>query len=152
VNGIFGGYQGEGSKTIVPARAGCKITCRLVPDQDPERVLAALRRHMERHRPEGVRLAFVEGHRAPAVYSDPETPWARAARAALEKAFGRPPALTRAGGSIPVLDAFRRTAGVQPLLLGTYAPGERAHSPNERYFVADFFAAIRTGIHLFAGA
>jgi succinyl-diaminopimelate desuccinylase len=79
---------------------------------------------------------------------DPETPWARAARRALEKAYGKPPALTREGGSIPVVAAFRE-AGLEPLLLGTYAPGEKAHSPNERYFVEDFFSCIRAGIHLF---
>ena len=88
-------------------------------------------------------------HLAPAVYTDPETRWAKAARAALEAAFGEPAALTREGGSIPVVNTFQRELGVEPLLLGTYMPGERAHSPNERYLVDDFFAAIRTGIHLF---
>jgi len=151
INGIFGGYQGEGSKTIIPARAGCKITCRLVPSQDPDRVYAALERHVAAHAPPGVKVAIAPGHRTPAVFTDPETRWAKAARAALEKAFGRPPALTRAGGSIPVVTAFQRLLGLPPLLLGTYAPGERAHSPNERYFVADFHAAIRTGIELFRG-
>ncbi len=151
VNGIFGGYGGEGTKTIVPAHAGCKITCRLVPGQDPDAVQEAVTRHLEAHCPPGVGLEVAPGAQAPAVYMDPETPWARKARAALEKAFGTPAALTREGGSIPVVNAFKETLGLEALLLGTYAPGERAHSPNERYRVDDFYAAIRTGIHLFAG-
>ncbi|MHC4135652.1 MAG: dipeptidase [Planctomycetota bacterium] len=151
INGIFGGYMGEGTKTIVPARAGCKITCRLVPGQDPAAVQEAVARHLEVACPPGVGLDVARGAKAPAAYMDPETPWARKARAALEKAFGRPAALTREGGSIPVVNAFRETLGLEALLLGTYAPGEKAHSPNERYRVDDFYAAIRTGIYLFAG-
>jgi len=152
INGIFGGYQGEGSKTIVPARAGCKITCRLVPGQDPARVMEALETHARRHCPPGVALAFHRGHMAPAVFTDPDTRWARVAREALERAFGKPAALVRAGGSIPIVSRFKELLGVEPLLLGTYRPGERAHSPNERYHPDDFFAAIRAGIHLFRGA
>jgi acetylornithine deacetylase/succinyl-diaminopimelate desuccinylase-like protein len=152
INGIFGGYAGEGIKTIVPAHAGCKITCRLVPGQDPARVFEALQAHLERQCPSGVRLEVSAGFQAPAVYTDPETNWAKAARGAMEKAFGVPAALTREGGSIPVVNVFDSVLGTQPLLLGTYAPGEKAHSPNERYFVEDFFAAIRTGIHLFGSA
>ena len=70
--GIFGGYSGEGSKTIVPASAGCKLTCRLVPDQDPQAVQDALVRHLERHCPPGVELEVTRGAIAPAIYSDPE--------------------------------------------------------------------------------
>jgi len=150
VNGIFGGYDGPGSKTIVPAKAGCKLTCRLVPDQDPARVAAAVTAHLESHCPDGVRLRIEPGHLAPAVYTDPGTEWARAAREALAFAFDHEAALTREGGSIPIVNTFQETLGVQPLLLGTYAPGERAHSPNERYPVEDFVRGIRTGIHLFS--
>jgi acetylornithine deacetylase/succinyl-diaminopimelate desuccinylase-like protein len=148
INGIFGGYQGEGSKTIIPARATAKLTSRLVPGQDPKRIQDLLVRHLEGNAPAGVRLDITRGHTAPAAYMDPATPWARAARTALEKAYGCAPALTREGGSIPVVSVFRE-AGLEPLLLGTYAPGEKAHSPNERYYVEDFLGCIRTGIHLF---
>jgi len=151
VNGIYGGYSGEGAKTIVPARAGAKITCRLVPGQDPPRVQDALVRHLEAHAPRGVRLEIRRGAVAPAMYTDPDTPWAKAAQAALERSYGTAPALTREGGSIPVVSAFR-AKGLEPLLLGTYAPGEKAHSPNERYYVDDFYACIRAGIHLYAAA
>ena len=148
INGIYGGYQGEGSKTIIPSRATAKLTCRLVPGQDPARVQDAVVRHLEAHAPKAVRLAITRGHTAPAAFMDPETPWARAARGALEKAYGCPPALTREGGSIPVVAAFREV-GLEALLIGTYTPGEKAHSPNERYFVEDFLGCIRAGIHLF---
>jgi acetylornithine deacetylase/succinyl-diaminopimelate desuccinylase-like protein len=150
LNGISGGYAGPGSKTIVPAQASCKITCRLVPGQDPAAIGAAVKAHLERHCPPGVRLEVDLGHQAPAVYTDPDTEWARAARAALGFAFDREAALTREGGSIPIVNTFQGALGVQPLLLGTYAPGERAHSPNERYAVDDFYRGIRTGIHLFS--
>ena len=151
INGIFGGYDGEGSKTIVPAEAGCKITCRLVPGQDPEAVYAALETHLRAHCPEDVRLEIEKGHCAQAVYTDPDAPWARKARAALERAYGTPAVLLREGGSIPVANVFSSMLGLPPLLVGTYTPGERAHSPNERYYVDDFFSGIAAGIHLFGG-
>ncbi|MHC4953030.1 MAG: dipeptidase, partial [Planctomycetota bacterium] len=150
INGLFSGYSGEGSKTIVPSKAGCKITCRLVPDQDPAKVFNALRAHLEKNCPPGVTMEIEEGHQAEAVHADPDTEWGKASRAALSFAFGKDAAVTREGGSIPVVNIFMKTVGVQPLLLGTYAPGERAHSPNERYFVEDFYRGIRTAIHLFA--
>jgi len=151
INGLFSGYSGEGSKTIVPAEAGCKITCRLVPNQDPGAIFRALKAHLEANCPPGVRIEVEEGHQAAGVHADPETPWALAARAALTFASGKEAAVTREGGSIPIVNTFIETVGVQPLLLGTYTPGERAHSPNERYFVEDFYRGIRTAIHLFGG-
>ncbi|MHC4956956.1 MAG: dipeptidase [Planctomycetota bacterium] len=149
INGIFGGYDGEGSKTIVPAEAGCKLTCRLVPGQDPNAIADAVEAHLKAHCPPGVRLEVEQGHKAAAVYTDPDTEWSRRARKALEAAFEEQPCLLREGGTIPVAIAFQEVLGLPPLLLGTYTPGERAHSPNERYFVEDFYGGIRTGIHLF---
>ena len=140
VNGIYGGYMGEGTKTIIPARAGCKITCRLVPDQDPTKVGEAVERHLKEHAPPGVAVEVRRSAGAPAFYMDPDTDWARKDA----------PALTRGGGSIPVVAAFKRELGLDPLLIGTYAPGERMHSPNERYYPDDFFRAIRTAIALYA--
>ncbi len=152
VNGIFGGYQGEGSKTIVPAKAGCKMTCRLVPGQDPAHVQGAMVAHLEKHAPSAVNVEIRRGPVAKAVYSNPTTPWAKAACRALETAFGKSPVLMREGGSIPVVNTFQKLLGTPPLLLGTYTPGERAHSPNERYPIEDFYRGIRTGIALFGEA
>jgi len=149
INGLFSGYSGEGSKTIVPSTAGCKITCRLVPDQDPNGIFRKVKAHLESHCPTGVTMEIEEGHQASGVHVDPDTEWARRARAALTAAFGKEAALTREGGSIPIANTFMETIGVQPLLIGTYAPGEKAHSPNERYFVEDFYRGIKTAIHLF---
>jgi len=150
VNGVFGGYQGAGEKTIIPAWAGAKITMRLVPNQDPQKVLKAARKHLEKHAPKGVRVTVEEKFGAPAVVVDVDSPLARGARRALQKGFDAEPVLTRQGGSIPIIATFVECLGVTPLLLGTYRPGERAHSPNEQYHPADFQAAIRTTVALMA--
>jgi acetylornithine deacetylase/succinyl-diaminopimelate desuccinylase-like protein len=151
VNGIFGGYQGEGEKTIIPSWAGAKITLRLVPDQKPKKVLTAVRKYLEKHAPAGVRVSVTEKSGAPPVIVDVESPVALSARRALKEGFGKEPVLSRQGGSIPVVATFKECLGVTPLLLGTYRPGERAHSPNEQYHPDDFQAAIRSTIALLAG-
>jgi acetylornithine deacetylase/succinyl-diaminopimelate desuccinylase-like protein len=149
VNGIFGGYQGEGAKTIIPAWAGAKLSLRLVPGQDPGRVFACLEQHLARHCPPTVRLTVTRGHSAPALYVPPEGPWAERALRALSDAFGAEPRLVRSGGSIPVATTFHEVLGLAPLVLGTYSPGENAHAPNERYPLSDFHAAVRTGVRFF---
>jgi acetylornithine deacetylase/succinyl-diaminopimelate desuccinylase-like protein len=150
VNGVYGGYQGEGEKTIIPAWAGAKITMRLVPNQNPQKVLKTARKHLEKHAPKGVRVTVEERFGAPAVVVDIDSPLARGARRALREGFGVEPVLTRQGGSIPIIATFVECLGVTPLLLGTYRPGEKAHSPNEQYHPEDFQAAIRTTIALMA--
>lgn len=152
VNGIFGGYQGAGSKTIIPAWAGAKLSFRLVPGQVPDKVVAAVTRHLRRHCPPTVRLTVTPGHGAAAILTPPAGPWAERARCAMADAYGVAPKLVRAGGSIPIAQVFHEVLGLPPLLFGTYSPGERAHAPNERYPIADFHAAIRTGIRFFAAA
>ena len=150
VNGIFGGYGGAGSKTIIPSWAGAKLSLRLVPEQVPGRVADAVEAHLRRQCPPTVRLTVTRGHGAAAIFTPPEGPWAARAVAALTAAFGCAPKLVRGGGSIPICQVFHDVLGLPPLLLGTYSPGERAHAPNERYPIADYHAAIRTGIHLLA--
>lgn len=149
VNGIFGGYQGSGSKTIIPAWAGAKLSLRLVPHQDPDRVFDAVRRHLAAVCPPTVRLTVVRGHGASAIHEPPSGPWAERACRAMEEAYGVAPRLVRAGGSIPIAQVFHEVLGLAPLLFGTYSPGERAHAPNERYPLADFHAAIRAGTRFF---
>jgi acetylornithine deacetylase/succinyl-diaminopimelate desuccinylase-like protein len=149
VNGIFGGYQGAGSKTIIPAWAGAKLSLRLVPDQDPDRVFHCVRRHFEARCPKTVRLTITKGHGARAMISPLDGEWVQRARLALADAYGVEPRFDRAGGSIPIAQVFHEVLGLPPLLLGTYAPGERAHAPNERYPLADFHGAVRTGVRLF---
>jgi acetylornithine deacetylase/succinyl-diaminopimelate desuccinylase-like protein len=149
VNGIFGGYQGAGSKTIIPAWAGAKLSLRLVPDQDPDRVFACVKRHFEQRAPKTVRLTITKGHGARAMLSPLDGEWVQRARLALADAYGVEPRFDRAGGSIPIAQVFHEVLGLPFLLLGTYAPGERAHAPNERYSLSDFHGAVRTGVRLF---
>jgi acetylornithine deacetylase/succinyl-diaminopimelate desuccinylase-like protein len=146
VNGLFGGYQGDGSKTIVPATAGAKLSLRLVPGQDAQKVLDAVEEHLLANAPAGVTVTVDKGFGAPAILVDVESAPARAARRALAEGFGQEPLLTREGGSIPVVATFAEALGVTPLLVGTYRPGEKAHSPNEQYHPDDFQAAIRTSV------
>jgi acetylornithine deacetylase/succinyl-diaminopimelate desuccinylase-like protein len=152
VNGIFGGYQGAGSKTIIPSWAGAKLSLRLVPRQDPAKVFAAVKRHFEQRCPRTVTLTVAPGHGAAAILTPPAGPWAEKARRSMEAAYGVAPKLVRAGGSIPIAQVFHEVLGLPPLLFGTYSPGERAHAPNERYPIADFHSAIRAGIRFFGAA
>ncbi len=143
INGFGGGYQGEGSKTVLPAEAFFKVSFRLVPDQHPDAVLAMARRHFEKHCPAGVTLEMTDGHGGEAFFLDPMQPAGKAAQRALEQVFGKKPALTREGGSIPILTEFQRTLGQPALLLALASPDCRAHAPDENFPVENFFLGIR---------
>jgi len=138
VNGLFGGYQGEGPKTIIPSQATAKITCRLVPDQDPHAVVAALEAFFRERAPAGVRLEFRAYHGAAATVCDTGSPYLSAARQAIADGFGREPVLIREGGSIPVVGSLRRMLGVDTLLLGWGRNSDNLHSPDEHFHLEDF--------------
>ncbi len=138
VNGIFGGYAGAGPKTIIPSKATAKITCRLVPDQNPERMTAALRRHLEARLPAGVRMTFTAQHGCPGLVADTNSPYMAAAKRAVATAFGAEPVLIREGGSIPVVETLKRTLGVDTLLLGWGQNTDNLHGPNEHFRLEDF--------------
>lgn len=131
LNGIFGGYEGEGSKTVIPTKAVAKISCRLVPGQDPKRVLQLVKAHFEKVAPQGVDVRFVSQHGGEAYVCDPHSRYGKAAQQALEEAFGNKPVLVREGGSIPVIAEMSKQLGVDALLLGLCLPDARIHSPNE---------------------
>lgn len=150
VNGITGGYQGEGPKTIVPAKATAKITCRLVPDQNPDKIVASLRRFFETHKRPGIRMEFQEYHGAPATVCDLNSPYMAAARDAVAAGFGRPPVMIREGGTIPVVGTFKKVLGVDTLLLGWGQNTDNLHSPNEHFSLDDFQRGIRSSAHLWA--
>jgi acetylornithine deacetylase/succinyl-diaminopimelate desuccinylase-like protein len=133
INGLTSGYQGEGSKTIVPSWASAKITCRLVPGQDPEHVRKIVVAHLKKLCPPTVRLEIEAGHGAEAYLISPTSPAAQAALRALRSAFGRPPILIREGGSIPIVNQFKQILGADSLLLGLGLPDDNAHSPNEKF-------------------
>ncbi len=143
VNGIGGGYQGEGSKTVLPAEAFAKISCRLVPDQDPKDILAKLERHLGVCTPPGVTLEIRPGHDGKPYAADPHSPLGKAAQRALREAFGSEPVLIREGGSIPIVQDFRDILGVDTLLLGLALADAQIHSPDENFTVENFEAGIR---------
>jgi acetylornithine deacetylase/succinyl-diaminopimelate desuccinylase-like protein len=137
VNGFGGGYQGEGTKTVLPSQARAKFTFRLVPDQQPEKVLRLIENYFHRHAPPSVRLELSTGHTGEPYLVDPHAGYGAAAQRALGRLFpGRAPALIREGGSIPIVSDFKTILGVDTLLLGFCLPDCKAHSPNETFPVA----------------
>jgi acetylornithine deacetylase/succinyl-diaminopimelate desuccinylase-like protein len=133
INGLTSGYQGEGSKTIVPAWARAKITCRLVPNQSSERIRRLVCNYLKKICPPTVRLEIEAGHSAEAYLVSPTSARARAALRALRRAFHHEPVLLREGGSIPIVNDFKKILGADSLLLGLGLPDDNAHSPNEKF-------------------
>jgi len=148
INGLTSGYQGEGSKTIVPAWARAKITVRLVPDQDPAKIIRLVRRHLQKLCPPTVRMEIQAGHGAEPYIVSPDGPQAQAALRALKSAFGREPILMREGGSIPIVNDFKKILGVDTLLLGLGLPDDNAHSPNEKFDLDCFAKGQLMSAHL----
>jgi len=144
INGIYGGFQGEGTKTVIPAKAGAKITCRLVPDQDPDQVLDAIERHLKAHCPAGVevRLKREEGN-SRACITPVDHPAIQAAAAALEEAYGTEARFIRGGGSIPVVETFTRVLGLPSVLMGFALDDENFHAPNEHFHLENFDLGLR---------
>jgi succinyl-diaminopimelate desuccinylase len=139
INGLTSGYQGEGSKTIVPSYASAKLTLRLVPNQEPHKIQELVSRHLRRICPAGVTIEITSGHGGKPYLFSPTGPMAKAAMNSLKGAFGREPVLLREGGSIPIVTDFKDTIGADTLLLGLGLPDDNAHSPNEK-FDLDCFA------------
>jgi acetylornithine deacetylase/succinyl-diaminopimelate desuccinylase-like protein len=139
INGLTSGYQGEGSKTIIPAWARAKITCRLVPNQRPERILKLARQYLQKICPPTVRIEIEPGHGAEPYVVSPTSPVAKAAVRALKSAFGTEPVLMREGGSIPIVNEFKKILRADTLMLGLALPDDNAHSPNDK-FNLDCFA------------
>ena len=143
VNGIGSGYQGEGSKTILPAEAFVKLSFRLVPDQNPKDILEKVRQHLEWNCPPGVTMEFIPGHDGKPYATDPNSVYGQAAQRALRSAFNAEPVLIREGGSIPIVQAFRDLLGADTLLLGLALSDAQIHAPNENFPVENFEAGIR---------
>ena len=143
INGIGGGYQGVGTKTVIGSHAMAKLTFRLVPNQEGDEILNLVIRHLEKHLPPGVTMDITRGHSGPWYLTDPHSSVGKAAQRALREAFGKDPALIREGGSIPIVSQFRTILGVETLLLGLALPDCRAHSPNENFPLENMDAGIR---------
>jgi acetylornithine deacetylase/succinyl-diaminopimelate desuccinylase-like protein len=138
INGLTSGYQGEGSKTIVPAWARAKITTRLVPNQEPARTIQLVHRHLKKLCPPSVRLEIKSGQGAEPYLVSPAGPQAQAALRALKAAFGCEPVLLREGGSIPIVNEFKKILHADALLLGLALPDDNPHSPNEKFDLGCF--------------
>lgn len=149
VNGIWGGYQGPGAKTIIPAWAAAKISCRLVPDQDPKAVARALRDYIDELRPKSVRVTLTEmpGQSDPWI-TPLDHPLIQAGRRALRRVYGKDPAMVRSGGSIGAVEVMGRLLEAPCLLVGFVLPDCFAHAPNERLDLESFYAGRRATVHL----
>ena len=143
INGIGGGYQGMGTKTVIASHAMAKLTFRLVPNQKGEEVLELAKQHLRKNLPPGVTLELTDGHSGPWYLTDPHSAQSQAAQRALRKAFNADVAVIREGGSIPIVSEFRNILGVETLLLGLALPDCRAHSPNENFPLENLDAGIR---------
>ena len=143
INGIGGGYQGQGTKTVIPREAMAKLTFRLVPNQNADEIIALAKKHFKKNLPPGVRLEMSSGHNGLWYLTDPKSQFGQAAQRALRKAFDREVALIREGGSIPIVSDFRAILGAESLLCGLALPGCRAHSPNENFPLENLEGGIR---------
>lgn len=148
INGLTSGYQGEGSKTIVPSWASAKLTLRLVPDQTPAQIARLVKAHLSAICPPTVRLEVKTGHGAEPYWVSPDGPMAAAALTALRRGFDQEPVLIREGGSIPIVVGFRKILRAESLLLGLALPDANAHSPNESFHLAAFAGGMRMSAHL----
>src|SRR5436305_4513036 len=144
VTGITGGYQGEGSKAVIPSRATAKLNFRLVPDQDPREIDLLVRRHLARVTPPTVRSRVTAQARARPAVLDRRHPVMRAAAHAYERGFGAAPVFLRSGGSIPIVNVFQEVLGLQTALMGFALPDSRIHAPDERFHLPTFERGIAT--------
>ncbi len=150
VNGIWGGYTGEGAKTVLPAKAAAKISCRLVPDQDPDDIARLLEARLKALAPAGITVEVKQHHGGKPFIAALDSPFIEAGKAALAAAFGKQPVLAREGGSIPVVEAFSRELKAPVVLMGLGLPDDNPHSPNEKLDLEQFHKGIETAAHFLA--
>ncbi len=150
INGLWGGFSGEGAKTIIPAKAGAKVSMRLVPNQVPEKIDRLFHQFVTANCPHGVSAKITTLHGAEPVLVPRNTPAMLAAEKAIDIGFGKKPVFIREGGSIPVVNMIKKHLSQQNiLLLGWGSPDDGAHSPNERFYIKDFYRGIRAAVALF---
>ncbi|HYC51028.1 MAG TPA: dipeptidase [Gemmatimonadaceae bacterium] len=143
VNGQLSGYTAEGAKTVLPSKAMAKVSCRLIPDQDPDQIAKLFKAHVKRVAPKGVTVDVTYIHGGKPWKAELEGPLYDAARVALRAAFGKEPVIVGEGGSIPVVGDFARVLGAPVLLLGFGLPGENAHAPDEWISLENFSRGLR---------
>ena len=153
-NGIKGGFQGEGAKTVIPREAMAKISCRLVPNQDPEDIAQKLSDYLKAIAPAGVEVKVINLHGGHPAMTPIESPSVQAAAQALREVYGKEPLFTRTGGTIPVVSNFQKILNTEVVLVGLGLDNDRAHSPNEKFELVNYYKGIETSaalIRSFAG-
>jgi acetylornithine deacetylase/succinyl-diaminopimelate desuccinylase-like protein len=148
-NGIWGGFTGQGAKTVLPSKASAKISMRLVPNQKAQKIAKQFERHIRKLAPRGVTVGIEYLHGGEAAITPIGSPGVRTAVAALEKGFGKKPLYQREGGSIPIVIQFKQLLGLDTVLLGFGLPDENAHAPDEFINLDNFFGGIRTSAHFY---
>uniref|UniRef100_A0A832I193 Dipeptidase n=1 Tax=Eiseniibacteriota bacterium TaxID=2212470 RepID=A0A832I193_UNCEI len=149
VNGMWSGYTGEGSKTVLPSFAAAKISMRLVPDQDPDALFPAFEAHVRALAPPSVTVTVKNLHGGTPWITDPGHPMLQCARRALARAWSRPPAMMREGGSIPVMATFQHTHGLPAILMGFGLDDDNVHAPNEKFSLSSYFGGMKSVAYLY---
>lgn len=144
LNGIWGGYIGEGAKTVLPSKAYAKISMRLVPNQSPDKITELFTAHFTKIAPASVQVKVTPHHGGPPAVTPTNAVAYRAAEAAMEKTFGKKPIPTRGGGSIPIVALFEQVLGVKTVLMGFGLDTDAIHSPNEKFGLFNFYKGIET--------
>jgi acetylornithine deacetylase/succinyl-diaminopimelate desuccinylase-like protein len=148
INGIWGGYTGDGSKTVIASHASAKVSFRLVPNQDPDEVMAQFKQFVTERLPPGATVEFANHARGPGIEVNTDTPWIRATLEALSEEYGKPAILMGCGGSIPVVTSLRSVLGIDSLLMGFGLDDDQIHSPNEKFEMRCFRQGTRSHVRL----
>ncbi len=149
-NGVWGGFTGEGAKTVLPSKASAKISMRLVPDQKSDTIAKLFEKYIRKLTPKTVSVTVRNLHGGEAAITPIDSPGVKAAVVALEKGFGKKPLYQREGGSIPIVVQFKEVLGLDTVLLGFGLPDENAHAPDEFINLDNFYGGMRTSAHFFA--
>ena len=144
VNGIWGGYIGEGAKTVLPSKANAKISMRLVPNQDPDKITRLFQDHFEKIAPKSVKVTVTPHHGGEPALTPIDSDEYRAASLAIEELFGKKPIPVRSGGSIPIIAMFEKILGLKTILMGFGLDSDAIHSPNEHYGLFNYYKGIET--------
>ena len=149
VHGIAGGFTAAGAKTVIPARATAKVSMRMVPNQDPEKVIAAYKKFVADNTPAGIETEVRILSWGPAIMVNPDHPAIHVAAQAFADILKKETVFIRSGGSIPIVGDFAKHLGIPTILMGFGLPDDGLHSPNEKYKVANYYAGIMTIAHFF---
>ena len=149
VNGMWSGYTGPGSKTVLPSFAAAKVSMRLVPKQDPMKIFAALEAYVKKIAPPQVTVKVMDLHGATPFITRPDHPSLEAARRALARSWTKPPVMIREGGSIPIMTTFQRTHGLPCILMGFGLHDDQVHAPNEKFSLTSFHGGTKSCAYLY---